>query len=50
MQDLHCCGKKRKLYQRTSYYNMLSSGNARFLSMVLMVITLFQEEFNACKK
>jgi hypothetical protein len=50
MQDLHCCERKRKNIKPTSYYNMLGSGSARFLNMVLMLITLFQEEFNACKK
>jgi hypothetical protein len=50
MQDLHCYGRKKMYIKPTSYYNMLGSGNARFLSMILMLIILFQEEFNACKK
>jgi hypothetical protein len=42
--------RKEKHIIPKSYYNMLGSGNARFLSMVLMLIILFEEEFNACKK
>jgi hypothetical protein len=38
--------RKEKHIKPTSYYNMLGSGNARFLSMVLVLIILFQEEFN----
>jgi hypothetical protein len=41
---------KEKHIKPTSYYNMLNSGNARFLNMVLMSIIFFKKNSMHAKK